>query len=246
MSKRNTVAPVCLTAVFFMGCASKVTVTEAVAPTRALEAVRAGMLPTAVVTPRGRVVIVNGTILASDGLWAWNPDPKLAPGQKAGPRTARRFYAFAPSDTVELTGSYDQGDIVPIGGSVVSGKSTGLAVTGGVIFGLSYAVAAVGASVSPLAVDRKLWIPLVGPWLNLATRPKCVTPPELLSTPGVSNLDPCKADYAAKVGIASDGVLQGAGVLLFALGMMGSNKWVPAGQVAVVPDANGLRVLGSF
>ncbi len=228
------------------GCTSHVVVTDAVAPTRALEAVRAGMLPTAVVTPKGRVTIVSGTILASDGLWAWDPVPKPVAGQRPKPRTARRFYAFTRADRIEVTGNYAQGDVVPIGGSVVSSKSTGLAVTGGVVFGLSYAIAGVGASVSPLSVDRKLWIPLVGPWMNLATRPQCVTPPELQSSPGVSSLDPCKADYAAKVGIAADGVLQGAGVLLFALGMMGSSKWAPAGQVAVVPDANGLRVLGTF
>lgn len=234
----------CLLALFMLGsfgCASRVVVTDAVAPKRALEASRAGMQITAVVTPTGRMPVAKGTIVASDGLWAWSK-PTIGVRPKA-----KRFYVFKPADKIEVTGTYGVDDIVPIGGRIASGKSTGLIVTGSIIFGLAYGAAGVAAVASPFESEKKLWVPLFGPWLNLASRPDCVTPEELKNNPSVSDLDPCKLEYAAKVGLSMDGILQGAGVLLLAIGLSGGTSWVPGkSHIAVLPDRHGLQVVGSW
>ena len=46
-----------------------------------------------------------------------------------------------------------------------------LLIAGGSMLLASYATTAIVGAVSPLAADEKLFVPVVGPWLNLAERP---------------------------------------------------------------------------
>ena len=74
--------------------------------------------------------------------------------------------------------------------------------TGAGIFVLSYGASAIAAVASDRDADKKLFIPIVGPWMDLSDR-GCT-----LSTPCGSNED------VAKAMIITSGVVQGAGVLL--------------------------------
>jgi hypothetical protein len=74
--------------------------------------------------------------------------------------------------------------------------------TGGGIFLLSYAGSVVAGAVSDRDADRKLFIPVVGPWLDLGDR-------------NCNAANPCGGNEdVAKAMIITSGVVQGAGVLL--------------------------------
>lgn len=79
--------------------------------------------------------------------------------------------------------------------------------TGTGIFVLSYGPSVVAAAVSDRAEDKRLFIPVVGPWMDLANR-------------DCSPANPCGANEdVARAMIITSGVVQGAGVLM-ALGSL--------------------------
>ena len=91
----------------------------------------------------------------------------------------------------------------PMGGDTYAESTTEyrpnrpLLSTGAGLFVISYGASVVTAAVSPLDADKKLFIPLVGPWIDLDQRPG-----------GGNNEDLNKAM------IITSGIVQGAGVLL--------------------------------
>jgi hypothetical protein len=79
--------------------------------------------------------------------------------------------------------------------------------TGGGIFLLSYGGSVIAGAASNRDADRKLFIPVVGPWLDLGDR-------------GCTLNDPCGSNEdVAKAMILTSGIVQGAGVLI-ALGSL--------------------------
>jgi len=78
--------------------------------------------------------------------------------------------------------------------------------TGLTITGLSYGSAAVAGGTSRLAVDRDLFIPIAGPWIDLANRPGC----------GPSGSRACDEERGAKIAMTIDGIAQGLGTLMIA------------------------------
>ena len=84
-----------------------------------------------------------------------------------------------------------------------------LIVTGAVTFGLAYVPAIVIASQSSESADHNLYIPVAGPWMDIASRPSC------------GGLGPsCNTETLNKVLIGVDGVAQGAGALMTVLGLL--------------------------
>ncbi|HZU84567.1 MAG TPA: hypothetical protein VE987_16675 [Polyangiaceae bacterium] len=81
--------------------------------------------------------------------------------------------------------------------------------TGVVTFGLSYIPAVVVAAESPQSADHHLYVPVVGPWLDLGNRPAC----------GVNSIA-CDTETTNKVLIAADGVFQGLGVIAVVAGFL--------------------------
>src|SRR6516162_3853198 len=59
-----------------------------------------------------------------------------------------------------------------------TGPNRALISTGLVTFGLAYVPAVIVAGTSSLPADNHLYIPVAGPWLNLADRPACGAPSE--------------------------------------------------------------------
>ena len=99
--------------------------------------------------------------------------------------------------------SFAQGPDVPVVESrSYAGPNRALLGTGIVTFGLAYIPAVVVAGESNQPADHHMFVPVVGPWLNLGNRPDC----------GVGNVS-CDNETTNKVLIAADGVFQGLGVL---------------------------------
>jgi hypothetical protein len=84
-----------------------------------------------------------------------------------------------------------------------------LIVSGFVTFGIPYTISVVVAATSPRDDDHALYIPLVGPWIDLATRGGC-------PASGAS----CSGETAAKAGLIVDGIFQGLGVISMASGFL--------------------------
>lgn len=76
--------------------------------------------------------------------------------------------------------------------------------TGGVVlFGASYGGAVIAASQSDNEADDRLYVPVVGPWLDLADRGDC----------NIEN-DACDEQTTEKVLIVADGIFQAGGAAL--------------------------------
>jgi hypothetical protein len=84
-----------------------------------------------------------------------------------------------------------------------------LVVSGLVTFGVSYGAAVAVAATSDHQGDKRLYVPVVGPWLDLADRGSC--------TIGSSA---CDGETTSKVLIVVDGIFQGAGLLAVVGGVL--------------------------
>jgi hypothetical protein len=96
-----------------------------------------------------------------------------------------------------------------------TGPNRALISTGLVTFGLSYVPAVIVAGTSPQAADNHLYIPVAGPWMDLADRPACGTEESTI---------PCDAETTNKVLLGVDGVFQGIGALTTLVGLMSPER----------------------
>ena len=85
--------------------------------------------------------------------------------------------------------------------TVSTGPSRALLQSGIWTLGLSYIPAVVVASESERAADRRLYVPVAGPWLDLASRGNC------------PSTTACDHETTNKVLIVADGIFQGVGAL---------------------------------
>ncbi|MBK7074571.1 MAG: hypothetical protein IPH44_19970 [Myxococcales bacterium] len=117
-------------------------------------------------------------------------------------------------------------------------------LTGAVVFGVGYGAAAITAGVSDRSADERLYVPLVGPWLDLADRGDC----------DVGN-QACDNETTKKVLIVADGVVQAVGVLLVLDALLFPtqvHRTTVAGNdvrltpVAMAHGGRGLGLAGSF
>ncbi len=153
--------------------------------------------------------------------------------------------ALGSEDTVEMHGKFAPGDSIPGGGLVESSRSTGALIAGVTLFAISYAPSAYIASQS--AVDKSLFIPLAGPWMDLATRPAC-TPP--LVAAGYSlPVDPCIGETITRAALVLSGAIQDLGAVITLFGLP-SHAQVAGGDhgvhVSVVPTGLGAAAFGTF
>jgi hypothetical protein len=105
--------------------------------------------------------------------------------------------------------------------SRVVGPNMGLVGSGLVLLGGAYVPSVVVAAASHLDADRALFVPVAGPWIDLAQRPGCA--------PNTS----CAAENGARVGIVVDGVFQGMGLL----GVLAGFVW-PAHETTKVANVD--------
>ncbi|HTQ42350.1 MAG TPA: hypothetical protein VMI75_06275 [Polyangiaceae bacterium] len=90
-----------------------------------------------------------------------------------------------------------------------TGPNVPLLTTGLTTFGLSYAPALVIGAMSSQSADRNLYIPVAGPWLDMANRPAC-------GGRGPS----CTGETTNKVLLGVDGVAQGLGAAMTVVGLL--------------------------
>jgi hypothetical protein len=90
-----------------------------------------------------------------------------------------------------------------------TGPNRAMIGTGVMTFGLAYIPAVIVASQSSQDVDRKLYVPVAGPWMNFVNRPDC-------RTSGI----PCDTEKTNKVLLVVDGFFQGVGALTTVIGLL--------------------------
>jgi hypothetical protein len=106
-----------------------------------------------------------------------------------------------------------------------SGPNRALISTGLVTFGLAYVPAVIVAGTSPQPADNHLYIPVAGPWMNLADRPACGGAPALSdNNNNVPSSIPCDAETTNKVLLGVDGVFQGIGALTTLVGLLSPER----------------------
>jgi hypothetical protein len=132
---------------------------------------------------------------------------KLAQGEVSVP--------LRPTDRIEMTGTFADGDKVPGGGHVESSRSTVALLAGSIILGLAYLPTAYFGAASSRKGDRILLLPVFGPWIDLLGRDKCVPPVGSDALP----VDPCIEETANRVALVGSGIAQALGGFLFALGL---------------------------
>ncbi len=92
--------------------------------------------------------------------------------------------------------------------SEATGPSMTMVRSGVLIFALSYVPALVVGTTSGLDSDRTLFVPIAGPWIDLAQRPGC------------SPATQCNTENTNKVLLATDGVFQAVGALTVVGGLL--------------------------
>jgi hypothetical protein len=96
-------------------------------------------------------------------------------------------------------------------------------VTGTLLLLMSYGPSVYFGATSSLKADRALLVPVLGPWIDLASRPGCTSDPRL-------PVDNCTPESLTKVAIVASGLTQALGAVLFAVGL-------PSEAVLVKDDA---------
>jgi hypothetical protein len=99
-----------------------------------------------------------------------------------------------------------------------TGPNRALISTGLVTFGLAYVPAVIVAGTSTQPADNHLFIPVAGPWMDLADRPACGAAP--IESVAANNAIPCDMETTNKVLLGVDGVFQGIGALTTLVGLL--------------------------
>ena len=137
--------------------------------------------------------------------------------------------------------------VAETGRDAYSGPNRRLIGSGLITFGLSFIPALVVAGTSDISADHHLYVPIVGPWLDLGDRPGC----------GAGSIS-CDSETTNKVLLVFDGIFQGIGALTTVAGFLSPERHevVTASEApgkptlhlapANVASGYGLAAFGSF
>jgi len=134
----------------------------------------------------------------------------------------------------------------PVGDEVARPLNPSVFLTGAIVFAGTYGASVIVAGDSnEHGGHHHLYVPLAGPWLDLADRPSCDP-----------SLNRCDRETTTKVLLVADGIFQAAGVLAMLDGILdpGSNRNHRAyvdNKTHVVPTTfagtgGGVNVFGHF
>jgi hypothetical protein len=186
-----------------------------------------------------------------------NVETRFVPGSATSPpgsdevrgklAEGRTAIALADGDRIELVGMFAPGERVPGGGHIESSGNPAFAVLGLVTLAVGYAPSLYVGATSSLTADRVLLVPVLGPWIDLATRPSCTTDNAIKDTSG---LDTCSPERVAKAGLIAAGSLEALGTLLFFVGLPNRAVFVEDKRsglkVEAVFSASGASIVGRF
>lgn len=148
--------------------------------------------------------------------------------------------AIPATARVEMRGTYAIGETSPVGGRVETARTVGAIAAGSILLGASYLPTLIAGASSTLDKDRALLVPVVGPWIDLASRDHCVNPPEV-DVPGFEGgIDKCTEETVNRVALVTSGVAQLLGTVVLGLGLLPRAVYVRDLQVT------GLRVFPSY
>jgi hypothetical protein len=111
---------------------------------------------------------------------------------------------------------YVEGRPIPPGYHVETRAKKGLVISGSIIFGVPYLLSMSVAASSRYPPDRWLYAPVVGPFVNLATRSDSCNPN---GTNGTNASFDCTDDSGVRFFLMMDGLMQVAGATMFVLGL---------------------------
>lgn len=151
------------------------------------------------------MTMLAGPALAQDAPNTNTVTVTPAPAQPAQPVVVQPTAAPA-EDKVVVVPSPQQ---AAQGQETTTVTNSSVITTGVVTFGIAYGVAAIAASSSDRDSDKRMYVPLLGPWLAMADRSDC----------NVADSN-CDNETTDKVLMAIDGVFQAAGVLTAVYGVM--------------------------
>jgi hypothetical protein len=185
--------------------------------------------------------IVGGALLCSSASWADEQSPSGTTSTTSGTSTA--------GETTTTGATYEG---APVGAEAEERKpppNRPMLITGGVLFAGAYIPSAFVAAYSSNSDDKALWAPVVGPWIDLATRDcsgSC-TAPDTWNAIGLIASGVAQAGGLA-VGVASFFVPEKEGDRL--LGSAASKQAVTKPKVQVTPlsfrAGAGIGAVGTF
>lgn len=130
--------------------------------------------------------------------------------------------------------------VEPEGHDVYDAWNAPVFASGALVFGASYAAAAIASSESDHAGADRLWVPVAGPWLALNDWGNCpIEEPR------------CDNNTTDKVLLIADGVFQAAGLVTMVDGLLAPTHHRVVTRTAdtkvhVSPTGNGFAVFGRF
>jgi hypothetical protein len=125
------------------------------------------------------------------------------------------------------------------------GSSAGVIVSSAVTFGLAYGASVFVAANSTHPGDNRLYVPVLGPWLDIADRGKC----------GSIAASSCDRETTNKILLVGDGIIQGASAIGFIAGLLTpshtavvatKDATVHLTPVSLAGHSPGLGAYGSF
>ena len=112
--------------------------------------------------------------------------------------------------------------------------NTELIAGGALLLGVTYGTSVVVAATSDRDADDSLYVPIAGPWINLAERGGCD-----------SRFDDCTAETLNKVLLVADGIFQGVGALQIVGGFVFPKRQVVLARTASKPSVHVAPMLGA-
>ncbi len=178
------------------------------------------------------------------------PQPYYPPQQQQYYQQPQQPYYNGPEEM-----KYRDGDPIPPGYHVDTRMRKGLVIAGSVITGVPWLIGLPTALGSETSADRWLLVPVIGPWGDYASRPKCQ------DTDTASGAFDCVGEGLIRALLVLDGILQTTGAILFTVGIAAEKTVLVRNDVAIVhetkrtvkflpsrvgPNAFGLTAFGEF
>jgi hypothetical protein len=158
----------------------------------------------------------------------------------AGPAAAQQTVIIEDDDTAARRTAPVLQEDTTIEESV---PNRGLIISGAVLLGATYGASAIVAATSDYEPDKDLYIPIAGPWINLAQRDDC----DEIGAP------PCRRETTYKVLLVADGIGQAVGALQIVGGFLfpakRTRRTVDTAFVVtprLSPEQLGLSAMGTF
>ena len=192
----------------------------------------------------GSLLLLNGSLASAQQPAPAAPAAPAAPQAPQAPQTPQTPQtpqSPAPQQTAVVT---PQPQVAVVTPDTEVRRTGRMFTTGLVTFGLAYGASVIVAAGSSHAGDNRLYVPVLGPWLDLGSRGTC--PVEKQS---------CDSETTNKVLLVGDGIIQAAGAITMFSGLLLPDHHVVAtknftvAQIVPVTFGSGnpgLAAYGSF